>query len=84
MDIYCVAFVQFDCCGANNYQDWADIDWYKGINNPDDREVVPASCCVTVGACGNYSDIIFADDIRNQTVSVWSEVCLPSCSLYVC
>ena len=74
--------MQLHCCGADTYQDWAAIDWYRGDENPADLDVVPASCCATVGGC-NSAEIIFVEDITNGTFIVWDEVCLHSCTLYM-
>lgn len=67
------------CCGANNYEDWANIRWYRNESSPEFRELglVPVSCCSTVGGC-NSSEFIYADDINStdSQVDVWDEGCV--------
>ena len=41
---------QFKCCGSNNFSDWRDSVW---IGAPDNRQLVPDSCCKTpTDLCG--------------------------------
>ncbi|XP_062246103.1 CD151 antigen isoform X2 [Platichthys flesus] len=35
---------EFKCCGSNNFSDWRDSAW---IRAPDNRQLVPDSCCKT-------------------------------------
>lgn len=41
----CSSLSQFECCGAESFQDWRDSRWLTG--NPDINNTTPDSCCIT-------------------------------------
>lgn len=47
----CSVYIQFKCCGSNNYTDWADSLWIKSPES--NGRKVPDSCCKTItDLCG--------------------------------
>ena len=38
------------CCGADSFRDWLPVNW-----SGDGMNLIPKSCCATVGGCPNDS-----------------------------
>ena len=62
-------WIQFQCCGNQNYSDWFKIEWQSGSNN---ETAVPESCCKHMGKdCNSYDHVHNATSVKTY---IYTEV----------